>query len=89
MITNPQSPQKSHDKLDLPVPQQTSNYLLKILLSRSINSLKATQPVPDNKILAANLKAKAWNSATELQTVTTIGAAKSVAQKWVRNLLVF
>jgi hypothetical protein len=28
-----------------------------------------TQPVPGNNVLAANLMAKAWNSATELQTV--------------------
>ena len=32
--------------------------------------------------LVANLMTKAWNSSTELQTVTTIGAAKSVARKW-------
>ena len=36
--------------------------------------------------LVANLMAKAWNSSTELQTVTTIGAAKSVARKWACNL---
>ena len=42
-----------------------------------------------NNILAANLMAKACNCATELQTVTTIGAAKSVAWKWACNLLVF
>ena len=36
--------------------------------------------------LATNLMAKAWNSSTELQTVTTIEAAKSVARKWARNL---
>ena len=32
--------------------------------------------------------ARAWNSSTELHTVTTIGAAKSVARKWAQNLLV-
>jgi hypothetical protein len=31
--------------------------------------------------------ARAWNSSTELHTVTTIGAAKSVARKWAQNLL--
>ena len=40
-----------------------------IRTTRPINSLKATQPVPSNNILAANLMAKPWNSATELQTV--------------------
>jgi hypothetical protein len=56
--------------------------------TRSINSLKATQPVPGNQTLAANLMARAWNSSTELQTVTTIGAAKTVARKWASNVLV-
>ena len=32
---------------------------------------------------------RARNSSTELGTVTTIGAAKSVARKWARNLLVY
>ena len=32
--------------------------------------------------------ARAWNSSTELQTVTTIEVAKSVARKWARNLCV-
>ena len=55
--------------------------------TRSIKSLKATQPVRGN-ILAANLMARAWNSAANLQAVTTIGAAKSVTRKWAHNLLV-
>ena len=55
--------------------------------TRSMNCGKATQPVPGNKTLAANLMARAWNSSIELQTVTTIGAARTVAQKWARNLL--
>ena len=55
--------------------------------TRSINCVKATQPVPGNNTLAANLMARAWNSSPELQTVTTIGAAKSVARKWAQNLL--
>ena len=55
--------------------------------TRSINCLKATQPVPGNNTLAANLMARAWNSSTELHNVTTIGAAKSVARKWAKNLV--
>ena len=47
-----------------------------------------TQPVPGNNTLAANLMARAWNSSTELRTVTTIGATKPVARKWARNLCV-
>ena len=56
--------------------------------TRSINSTNATQPVPGNSTLAANLMARAWNSSTELHTVTTVGAAKVIARKWAQNLLV-
>ena len=42
-----------------------------------------------NNILAANLMAKAWNFANELQNATTVGATKSAAWKMARNLLVF
>ena len=45
--------------------------------TRSINWVKATQPVLGNNTLAANLMVRAWNYTTELQTLTTIGAAKS------------
>ena len=54
----------------------------------TINSANATQPVPGNNTLAANLMARAWNSSTELHTVTTLGAAKLIARKWAQNLLV-
>ena len=47
---------------------------------------KTFQGVPCNNILIVNLMTRAWNSATDLQTATTLGAAKSVAQKWARNL---
>ena len=57
-------------------------------IMRHTNSKNATQPVPANNTLAANLMARAWNSSTELQNVTTIGAAKSVARKWAQDLLV-
>ena len=48
---------------------------------------KAIQPVPGNNTLAANLMARAWNSSSELQTATTIEAARMIAQKRARNLL--
>ena len=54
----------------------------------SINSMNATQHVPGNSTLAANLMARAWNSSAELHTVTTVGAAKVIARKWAQNLLV-
>ena len=58
-----------------------------IRATRSINCVKAIQPVPGNNTLAANLMARTWNSSSELQAVTTIGAARSVARKWAQNLL--
>ena len=55
---------------------------------RSINSKKAVQEVPGNNTLTANLMARSWNFSIELQTVSKIGAAKSVARKWAHNLLI-
>ena len=54
--------------------------------TRSINSVNATQPVPGNNTLAANLMSRAWNSSTELHTVTTVGTVKLIAWKWATNL---
>ena len=54
---------------------------------RSMNSKKASQPVPGNRTLATNLKARAWNNAREIHDVETLGAAKSVARKWASNLM--
>ena len=51
--------------------------------TRSINSTNATQPVPGNLLY---LMARTWNSSTELHTMTSIGAAKSVARKWAQNI---
>ena len=55
--------------------------------TRSKNAHKATQPVPGNKTLAANLMARCWNNATELHEVKTLGEAKTTARKWASNLL--
>ena len=54
---------------------------------RSQHENKATQPVPGNRTLSTNLMAKAWNSASELHNVNTIGAAKAISRKWAANLL--
>ena len=47
--------------------------------TKSANGFKVIQPVLGNNTLAANLMGRAWNSSTEIKTVETIGAAKSVA----------
>ena len=54
---------------------------------RSMNSNKASQPVPGNRTLATNLMARAWNDAKEIHDVETLGAAKSIARKWASNLM--
>ena len=51
------------------------------------NNNKATQAVPGIHTLAANLMARIWNAANDLQDVATLGVAKPVARKWARNLL--
>ena len=39
-----------------------------------------------NDILAANLLARAWNEASDLQNATNLGVAKLAASKWARSL---
>ena len=51
------------------------------------NNNKATQAVPGIHTLAANLMARIWKAANDLQDVATLGVAKPVARKWARNLL--
>ena len=51
------------------------------------NNNKATQAFPGIHTLAANLMARIWNAANDLQNVATLGVAKPVARKWARNLL--
>ena len=51
------------------------------------NNNKATQAIPGIHTLAANLMARIWNAANDLQNVATLGVAKPVARKWARNLL--
>ena len=55
--------------------------------TRLINSNKARQPVPGNSTLATNLMARAWNVATDLHNVKTLGVAKEKAKKWASNLV--
>ena len=54
--------------------------------SRSQNCNKARLPAPGNDLLAANLLARAWNEARDVQNATNLGAAKLAASKWARSL---
>ena len=53
---------------------------------RSANSGKAKLPVPGYGNLAANLLARTWNEAPELQSAITLGAAKTAARKWAQTI---
>ena len=53
---------------------------------RSANSGKAKLPVPGYGNLAANLLARTWNQAPELQSAITLGAAKTAARKWAQTI---
>ena len=53
---------------------------------RSSESKNARLPVPGHSTLAANLMARAWNQAPNLQTASSLGAAKSAAHKWAKSL---
>lgn len=51
--------------------------------------MRPTRIINRNKVIQlVNLMTRSWNPVTELQTVSTLGAAKSVAQKLARNLLI-
>ena len=54
--------------------------------TRSGNSGKAKLPVPGCGALAANILARAWNEAPQLQNAPTLGAAKLAARKLARFL---
>ena len=53
---------------------------------RSAKSDTAKPPVPGYGTLAANLLARAWNQSPELQSASTLGAAKTAARKWAKSI---
>ena len=55
-------------------------------MTRSASSNNAKIPVPGYNTLAANLLARAWNEATDLQKASTLYSAKAASQKWARSL---
>ena len=55
-------------------------------ITRSVNSLSATQPVPGYDVLATNLMARAWNSVPGLITSKTQGEAKRMILTWAKTL---
>ena len=53
---------------------------------RSEYSNNARLPAPGNDMLAANLLARTWNDAKEVQNAPNLGAAKLAASRWARSL---
>ena len=76
--------QKSKPVIQTTVPTQ-SNSIEKMCL-RSANSGNAKLPVPGYGNLAANLLARTWNQAPELQSAITLRAAKTAARKWAQTI---
>ena len=53
---------------------------------RSDNSTDIRPPVPGYPMLASNIMTNIWNNAPELQSATTLAAAKRAAHKWAKGL---
>ena len=56
------------------------------MMTRSACSNNAKTPVPGYNTLAANLLARAWNEATDLQNASNLFTAKVASKKWARSL---
>ena len=56
------------------------------IITRSDTSSAVKVPVPGNGNVAANLLARTWNEAAQVQTATNLSAAKSAAKMWARSL---
>ena len=54
--------------------------------TRSTESKNICPPVPGFKFLPSNLMAKVWNSVPELQSATTLSAAKIIAKRWAQSI---
>ena len=56
------------------------------ITTRSDSNHMVRTPVPGFSTLAANLLAKSWNKAYELQKASNLCAAKTAARKWAKSL---
>ena len=74
------------DPLGLLLFPSQNTHSNKTMCLRSHLSDNAKIPVPGYSNLAANLLARTWNSATELQNAQSVGAAKIAARKWAKTL---
>ena len=56
------------------------------IITRSDTSSAVKVPVPGNGNVAANLLARTWNEAAQVQAATNLSAAKSAARMWAQSL---
>ena len=57
-----------------------------VRLTRAQTSKEIQVPVPGYPNLACNIMARIWNNVHELQSATTLGAAKAIARKWAKDI---
>ena len=55
-------------------------------ITRFSSSDNICQPVPGQSTLASNVMARIWNTVPGLQSAPTLGAAKSITQKWAKTI---
>jgi hypothetical protein len=54
--------------------------------TRSATSNQIRMPVPGFPTLASNLMARVWNSIPELQSASTLSAARTISRKWAKGI---
>ena len=54
--------------------------------TRFTESKNISPPVPGFHMLPSNQMARIWNTVPGLQTVTTLGAAKTLARNWAKTI---
>ena len=59
---------------------------LQCIYTRSGTSKEICLPVPGYPTLSTNIMARIWNAVPGLQHASTLGAAKSLAKKWARDI---
>ena len=76
---------KSKTVMD-PLGQRIFNQKPRLQCTRSGTSKEICLPVPGYPTLSTNIMARIWNAVPGLQHASTLGAAKSLAKKWARDI---
>ena len=76
---------KSKTVMD-PLGQRIFQEKPRLQCTRSGTSKEICLPVPGYPTLSTNIMARIWNAVPGLQHASTLGAAKSLAKKWARDI---